>query len=144
MRFPTRPEDHLALQGEIDRELGSADAKGAILTWMSAHGAAWLDTGDVLREGDYSGFESQPPTNRAAVRIQDRLEVVSPGEPYQWLSACYPELDTLRPLDLLEQGRAAEVLVLLDKIAESAPDDYRAREHAAMIRAFRRGAGRAG
>lgn len=50
----------------------------------------------------------------------------------------------VRPLDLLEQGRAAEVLVLLDKLAKSAPDDYQAREHAAMIRAFRQGAGRAG
>lgn len=74
VRFPTRPEDHLALHAEIDRELGSADAKGAILTWMSAHGAAWLDTGDVLREGDYSGFESQPPTigRRSGSRIGSR------------------------------------------------------------------------
>lgn len=110
MRFATTPADHFALQTEIDRELEAGGREGGILTWMSAHGASWLDTFEVLREEDYPQFESEPPTNRAAVRIQDRLEIVSPGEPYEWLSARYPELGDERPLALLRRGRAAEVL----------------------------------
>lgn len=46
----------------------------------------------VLREDDYPDFESEPAGNRAAVRIQDRLEVVSPGEPYEWLSSSHDGL----------------------------------------------------
>ena len=136
MRFPTTPADHLALQEEMERER-AVGAEGEILSWMSAHGARWLDTWQVLRENDYPDFEAEPPANRAAVRIQDRLEVVSPGEPYEWLSATYAELGRERPLDLLRRGRAAEVLILLDELALTAPDDYRAREHEAMLRAFR-------
>lgn len=46
----------------------------------------------MLREDDYPDFESEPAGNRAAVRIQDRLEVVSPGEPYEWLSSSHDGL----------------------------------------------------
>lgn len=139
--FPTTPEDHRALQAEIDAELAvdppPESAPGGILTWMTVHGATWLDTGQVLHEEDYQEFDSEVPTNRAAVRIQDRLEVVSPGEPRQWLAARYPELEGERPLDLLGRGQAAAVLILLDELALTAPDDYEARSREAMLRAFR-------
>lgn len=139
--FRTTPADHHALQAEIDAELAvdppSDAAPGSILTWMSAHGAAWLETYKVLREDDYADFDSELPTNRAAVRIQDRLSVVSPGEPRQWLTVRYPELGGERPLDLLERNCAAPVLILLDDLALSAPDHDEAREREAMLRAFR-------
>lgn len=43
--------------------------------------------------------------------------MVSQGEPYPWLSARYTELDGERPLNLLEWGCAAPVLILLDELA---------------------------
>lgn len=67
VRFPTTPSDHLALQAKVDGDLARGQAEGGVLEWMSAQGTSWLETYEVLREENYSDFESEPPANRAAV-----------------------------------------------------------------------------
>lgn len=132
MRFPTNRDDHAALQREINAEIAAGERPDGILTWMIAHGSGWLETGRVIREGDYADFAAEPAMNRASVRIQDRLEVVSPARPYDWLAAEQPRLGA-RPLDLLRQGEAESVLTLLDELAVDSPGDPEVREREAII-----------